>query len=107
MKFHLDENVEETIADGLRLRGFDVTTTSGQGLKGASDESQLRYCLESDRVIVSHDPDILRLAAAGLAHAGIAFRPAARNEVGLVIRRLMALANRVGSDAFRGRVEFL
>ena len=107
MKFHLDENVEEAAADGLRLRGFDVTTTSEQGLKGAADETQLRYCLATDRVIVAHDPGSLRPAAAGAAHAGIAFRPAARNEVGLIVRRLMALANRVGAPRFRGHVELL
>ena len=28
IRFHLDENVGNAIADGLRRRGIDVTTTS-------------------------------------------------------------------------------
>ena len=32
IRFHLDENVSNAIADGLRQRGIDVTTTSEAGL---------------------------------------------------------------------------
>ena len=45
IKFHLDENVNNAIANGLRVRGIDVTTSSEQGLIGASDEQQLAYAL--------------------------------------------------------------
>jgi len=107
MTFHLDENVADAVADGLRLRGFDVTTTAEQNLKGGSDEVHIAYCLQSDRVIVSHDPDILRLPSAGVNHAGVAFRAAARGEIGHLVRRLMALATRVGAESFRGQIEYL
>ncbi len=33
IKFHLDENVRNAIAEGLRRRAIDVTTTSEQSLK--------------------------------------------------------------------------
>ncbi|WP_256366914.1 hypothetical protein [Anabaena sp. UHCC 0253] len=32
IKFHLDENVSNAIASGLRKRGINVTTTPEQGL---------------------------------------------------------------------------
>lgn len=32
IRFHLDENVSNVIADGLRRRGVDVSTTPEQGL---------------------------------------------------------------------------
>ena len=37
MRFHLDEHVPHAIAEGLRRRGIDVTTTVEAGLRGTSD----------------------------------------------------------------------
>ena len=45
IKFHLDENVSNAIANGLRMRGIDVTTSPEAGLIGASDEQQLAFAL--------------------------------------------------------------
>jgi predicted nuclease of predicted toxin-antitoxin system len=55
MRFHLDENVDHAIADGLRRRAIDVTTSTDVGLLGAADESQVAFALEESRVIVTHD----------------------------------------------------
>jgi hypothetical protein len=49
-----------------------VTTTPEVGMLGAIDEDQLRCCLAEGRVIFSYDDDLLRLAASGVPHAGIA-----------------------------------
>ncbi|WP_277872003.1 hypothetical protein [Trichormus variabilis] len=38
IKFHLDENVDNAIANGLRIRGIDTTTSPEESLIGASDE---------------------------------------------------------------------
>lgn len=40
IRFHLDENVDSAIADGLRRRGVDVTMPNDVGLIGASDEER-------------------------------------------------------------------
>ncbi|CAD5981384.1 hypothetical protein PCC9214_04793 [Planktothrix tepida] len=45
IKFHLDENVSNAIANGLRMRGIDVTTSPEQGLIGVYDKQQLAYAL--------------------------------------------------------------
>ncbi len=58
IRIHLDENCSLAIAEGLRRRGIDVTTTPEVGLLGASDEDQLAYCLAEDRVIFSYDDDL-------------------------------------------------
>lgn len=34
IKFHLDENISQAIAHGLKRRGIDVTTTPEQDLIG-------------------------------------------------------------------------
>jgi len=36
IKFHLDENITLAIANGLRRRGIDVTTTPEKGMIGQS-----------------------------------------------------------------------
>jgi hypothetical protein len=37
IRFHLDEPVNSTLADGLRRRGIGVTTTTDGSLLGADD----------------------------------------------------------------------
>jgi len=63
IKFHLDENVSSAIADGLRRRGIDVTTTAEVGLIGASDETKLAFAHQSGRLLFTLDDDFLRLHA--------------------------------------------
>lgn len=43
IRFHLDENVDAAIADGLRRRGIDVTTTAQADLLSASDEEHVEF----------------------------------------------------------------
>jgi uncharacterized protein with PIN domain len=107
VKFHADENVAEAVARGLRRRGFDITTTPEADLLGVSDERQLDYATEAGRVMVSHDPDMLRLAAGGKHHAGIAYSPNQKYKVGELVRKLLALARRVTPEEMVDRVEFL
>jgi predicted nuclease of predicted toxin-antitoxin system len=57
LRFHLDENCPNAIADGLRRRGIDVTTTPGASLISASDEEQTAYALAAGRVIFTMDKD--------------------------------------------------
>ena len=83
IRFHLDEQVDVAIARALRRYGVDVTTTIEAGLRTAGDEEQLAYARREQRVLVTHDADFLRLAAAGTDHAGTAF---ARGQGGLLGR---------------------
>ena len=54
IRFHLDEHVPHAIAEGLRRRGIDVTTTVEAGLRSATDDVHLAYAVEQRRVIVLH-----------------------------------------------------
>lgn len=106
MKFHTDEHIAEAVALGLRRRGIDVTTTPQARLLGAADDVQLAYARSEGRVIVSHDPDMLRLAAAGTPHAGIAYCPHQKYNVGELISKLLMLAKRIETEKMINRVEF-
>jgi predicted nuclease of predicted toxin-antitoxin system len=71
--FHLDENCHRAIAEGLRRRGVDVTTTPEAGLLNATDNGQLVYCQAHARVLFTQDRDFLRIHAAAIAHPGIVY----------------------------------
>jgi len=107
MKFHTDEHISAAVAIGLRRRGLDVSTTSQAGLLGADDDTQLAFCRRDGRVMVSHDPDMLRLAASGISHAGIAYCHDQKYKTGGLILRLLALSGRVTQQEMENWVEFL
>jgi hypothetical protein len=107
LRFHLDEHVDHAVAVGLRGRGIDVTTTPEASLKGASDEEQLSYGLRERRVIVTHDDDLLILAAQGTHHAGIGFCKSASRTIGQIVLKLAMLSRHNNPDDFMDRVEFL
>lgn len=107
LKYHLDENAERAIADGLRLRGLDVTTTPPDVPTATSDSDQLAWCLAEERVIVSHDRDMLRYAAAGVEHAGVVFYRSRHRTFGELIARLVTLSRLRTPETMRGCVEYL
>jgi predicted nuclease of predicted toxin-antitoxin system len=107
VRFHLDECCADAIADGLRRRGIDVTTTLEAGLTGAGDEQQASYGVAENRLIVTHDTDFLRIHAAGVPHAGIAFRAKDTMRVGELIKRLVLIWETYEIEEMANRVEFL
>jgi predicted nuclease of predicted toxin-antitoxin system len=88
IRFHLDENCPQAIAEGLRRHGIDVTTTPEVGLRGASDEDQTAYALAEGRVVFTQDRDFLRINAAGIPHAGIAYCRQGKQSIGGIIQGL-------------------
>src|SRR6266545_1951420 len=55
IRFLLDEHCPTALAEGLRRRGIDVTTTPEVDLMGASDEEQAAFGLSEGRVIFTQD----------------------------------------------------
>jgi predicted nuclease of predicted toxin-antitoxin system len=107
LRFHFDEHVDPAIADALRIRGIDVTTTVEAGLISASDEEQLAYAVRQGRVIMTHDQDFLTLAANGTHHAGICYCHVNARTVGELIKSLALLAFCVEPPEMFDHVEFL
>ena len=107
IRFHLDENVDHAVAQGLRLRGIGVTTSSDAGLIGAADEVQLAFALAEQRVIVTHDRDLLRLHAAGIEQAGIAYCHLEARTIGEIIRQLCLMHDCLTAEEMRRQVEYL
>lgn len=107
IRYHLDESVDPAVAAGLRGRGVDATTARDEGLLGASDQAQLDFAVASGRLLVTHDRDFLRMAAAGIAHQGIAYSPPQAHSIGEIVRRRMQLWRDNQADSFANRVEYL
>jgi hypothetical protein len=107
IRFHLDENVSNAIAEGLRRRGIDVTTTPEEELMGASDEEQLAFALAQGRVIFTQDDDFLRLHQAGVAHAGITYCRQKSRSIGQIINTLTLIWEWVEPEDLLEQVEFI
>jgi predicted nuclease of predicted toxin-antitoxin system len=89
--FHLDEQIPRAVADALRSRGVDVTTTTDAGLTGIEDREHLVFAANAGRVVITEDVDFLRLYAEGTPHAGIVFWRQQTRSIGEVLRRLLLI----------------
>lgn len=107
IRFHLDEDVDPTIAEGLRRRGIDVTTSQEVGLLGATDPIQLAHTRAEGRVLFTHDDDHLVLNAQGVEHSGIAYCHRLRRSLGEVIDGLVLIWELCEPEEMANRVEYL
>ena len=107
IRFHLDENCPRALADGLRRRGIDVTTTPEAGLLEATDEEQTAYALREGRVIFTQDEDFLAIQASGIPHAGIAYCKKDTRSIGDMIRGLALIWEVYEPAEMVGKVEYV
>jgi hypothetical protein len=107
VRFPLDEHLPSAIAEGLRRRGIDVTTTPEAGLLGAADEAHFDYALAESRDIITRDADYLRLAQQGVFHAGIAFCPGELRAIGKIIHGLILIYECLTPQDMNNHVECL
>jgi hypothetical protein len=73
---------------------------------GASDLEHLAFAFAEGRVLFTHDDDFLRLAAAGVRHAGIVYAHQ-RTSIGEIIRGLMLIYQTVAAEDMTGQMEYL
>jgi predicted nuclease of predicted toxin-antitoxin system len=107
IRFHLDENMHEAVATGLRRRLIEVSTTPEAGLIGATDDEQLQYAIAHQRVLVTRDHDFYTLSATVEQHFGIVFARQGRRMIGPTVRGLANLHRTSTSEEFVNRIEFL
>jgi len=107
IRFHLDENGDPAVAEGLRRLGIDVTTTQEVRMLRASDEEHLEFARVGNRVIFTQDADFLRLHAAGVAHAGIAYCHQHSRSIGQIVHGLTLIWDTLDPEDMANKVEFL
>jgi uncharacterized protein with PIN domain len=106
IRFHLDEHLPHALADALRDRGIDVTTSTDAGLLGANDPTQLDYALREGRVLVTRDSDFVRLARSGVDHAGIVFCPRRFRSFSQILNLLISIHDGSEAEDMLGRIEY-
>ena len=107
IRFHLDEHVNPAIADGLRRRGIDVSTTADAGLRGADDTEHIAFGLAEGRVIFTNDHDFLRIHDQGSEHPGITYCHQQNRSVGEIIRALELIWEVLEPKDMHNHVEFV
>ena len=106
IRFHLDESVAPSVADALRRRGVDVTTSQEAGLLQASDERQIAFAVAARRTLVTHDEDFLVLAR-GMPHTGIAYCHSESRTIGEIIAGLLLIRDCLTAEEMDNHIEFL
>lgn len=107
IRFHLDENVNKAVSDGLKRRGIDVTSTLEANLIGASDKEQLNFATAKGRVFFTQDSDFLILHNLGFQHCGIVYCIKGSRSIGEILRGLILIWEVLEPDDITGKVEFL
>jgi uncharacterized protein with PIN domain len=107
IRFHLDECVTVAVADGLRRRGIDVTTSGESDLISSDDLDQLAFASREERVLITQDADFLRLAQKGRSHCGIAYYVPGSRTIGELISRLVLIHAILNPSEMNGMIEFL
>lgn len=110
IKVYLDEDVHPFIAQALRLRGWEATTTEEARRRGANDLDQITFATDRGYTILTyniHDfPRLHReLMTSGKMHAGIIM--ATRENPRRNIRALFNLLNARSAEAMRGQLVYL
>lgn len=106
IKFYLDESVNIAVVNGLRRRGIEVVSAAEVHNLGLSDDAQLKYAVNNDLVIVTHDADFLSIAI-NLEHKGIAYAHLQKYRIGDLIRKLKLLWEISNQKEMLNHVEFL
>lgn len=107
IRFHLDENVNPIIAQALQRHDIDVTTSVSAGILTKSDNDQLEFAIQEQRVIVTHDDDFLRIANRNNEHWGIAYCHLEARSVGEIIRSLQLIYEVLTPEEMYGQIEYL
>ena len=106
IKLYLDEQFDPDVAKGLRRHGIDVLTTQEGRMLGKKDEEQLEHATSLGRTIFTQDDDFLRLAAAGIPHAGIVYVHQGAS-IGSIIDGLRLIVGAMTPEEMIGHIEYL
>jgi hypothetical protein len=109
--FYMDHNVPKAIAVGLQLRDVDVITAWEDGCSELPDDELLDRAHELDRVLVTHDDDLLTEAAlrqeSGVAFAGVIYALQLQLTIGRIVEDLETIAKAGFPAELRDCVLFL
>jgi hypothetical protein len=110
---YLDEDAnDDDLVRALRSRHVDVLTVADVGMLHRSDDEQINWARDNQRVIFSFNTRDFyqrhtQLLERGLSHAGMILAPQQRYGIGELVRRVLCLMDTLTMEEMQGRVEFL
>lgn len=113
VRLYIDEDSQSrSLVEGLRGQNIDVVTSTEAGMNGLTDDEQLAFAAQADRVLFTFNVgDFCRLHAewmhAGRSHSGILTSDQLQYGIGERLKRLIAFVEQNDSDALKDRLEFL
>lgn len=107
LRFYFDENVDIEVAAQLLRHGIEAITVRDLEKRGDTDENHLERATRMEYVLCTHDQDFLRMAAAGISHAGIAFAEHERATIGGWVKALRKLYDQETMESMIGTIQFL
>ena len=111
IRLYADENVDDRIIRGLRLRGIDIVTVVEAGMIGKSDPAQLSRAELEDRVLLTSDQDFLQLhlrwLQGGKGHSGIIYYSQFHVSVGTCIWGVKFILDLLTPEEMRNHLEFI
>ena len=104
--------MDEDFVQALRSRDVDVLTVADVGMLHRTDEEQLTWATENNRVVFSFNTrDFYRLHTflleQGLSHSGMILAPQQRYGIGELLRGVLRSINTKSAEEMVGQVEFL
>lgn len=73
---------------------------------GEEDPNLLDLATVENRVICTRDADYVRMARAGVQHAGIVFFEKGQRDIGYIVKSLLRIAGERSLPEMKNRVEF-
>ena len=113
IRLYVDEDARHgAVVAGLLRHGIDVLTVADVNLFRKSDEEQLIWAANADRVLYSLNvKDFTRLhfefLATGRSHSGIIVIPKQRYSIGGKIRHIKQFIDVTSAEAMRNQLVFL
>ena len=108
---YMDHNAHGKIIAGLRRREIDCLTALQDGHAMAPDDELLRRAHELQRVMFSHDDDMLKIAAAwmnsGTAFSGLVYGAQQMITIGGAIRDLEYIALASSLEELKNMIQYL
>ncbi len=112
-ELYLDEDVQsDALIRALRSRGVILLTTSEAAMARQTDEQQLRFAAEANRVLITSN--IAEFAwihtewlRAGKSHSGIILVPQQKWGPGELARRIIRILSESPAANLRDRMEFV
>jgi Domain of unknown function (DUF5615) len=110
IKIYLDEDVHAFVAQALKLRGYEATTTAAEGRLGAEDTDQLNFAPARGYAILTYDQrDFPRIhyerMRQGGEHGGIFI--GIKRDSRRTLRGLLRLLSEVSAEEIKNRLEYL